>query len=284
MTRTLIVNADDFGLTTAVSEGILRAHQHGVVTSTSILVLAPAFATTAPWLRDVDRLGIGAHLAVVGEDPPLLTAREIPSLVDARGYLPTSWRQLLPRVAARRIDLADVEREWRAQLDAITAEGLAVDHLDSHQHVHVFPGLCDVAIRLAKARSIPAVRVTRSAANGPVGRVMRRLGNRFADRAASEGLLFPGDSAGLDEAGALDEAAVLTALVRLAGSGAAVVELSGHPGNEADPDRHRYDWNYRWGAELDALCALSVRNAINRHGFTLGTYRDLLHVPTNEAA
>ncbi len=283
MTRTLIVNADDYGLTTAVSSGIVHAHAHGVLTSTSLLVLAPAFSSTAPWLRDLDGIGVGAHLAVVGEDPPLLTAREIPTLVNARGYLPTSWRQLLPRVAARRIDLADIEREWTAQLDAIAGLGLTVDHLDSHQHVHVFPGLCDVAIRLAKERSIPAVRLTRSASDAPVGRVMRRLGNRFADRAAAAGLRFPGDAAGLDEAGRLDVPTVIGALAMLAGSDADVVELSGHPGAAVDPDRHRYDWQYQWGAELDALCAPAVRDAISRHGFTLGTYRDLTPVASGGA-
>ena len=69
--------------------------------------------------------------------------------------------------------------------------------------------------------------------------------------------------------------AVLAALARLAGTDAAVVELSGHPGNAVDPDRYRYAWDYRWGAELDALCSPAVRAAVDRHGFTLGTYRDL---------
>ena len=64
-------------------------------------------------------------------------------------------------------------------------------------------------------------------------------------------------------------------LTRLAGTDAAVVELSGHPGNAVDPDRYRYAWDYRWGAELDALCSPAVRAAVDRHGFTLGTYRDL---------
>jgi predicted glycoside hydrolase/deacetylase ChbG (UPF0249 family) len=274
MPRTLIVNADDYGLTTAVSEGILRAHREGVLTSTSLLVLAPGFAPTAPWLRDVDGIGIGAHLAVVGEDPPLLSAREIPTLVNARGYLPISWRVLLPLVAAGRIDLADIEREWNAQLDAIAQVGLPVDHLDSHQHVHVFPGLCDVALRLAVGRSIPAVRVTRSVAPGPVGIVMRRLSARFATAARRVGRVFPGDAAGLDEAGQLDVGRSVTALDRLASSPAAVVELSGHPGLPDDPDRSRYEWKYRWGDELDALCAPSVRAAVERHGFRLGTYRD----------
>lgn len=278
MTRTLIVNADDYGLTTAVSEGIVRAHRDGVLTSTSLLVLAPGFASTAPWLRDLDGIGIGAHLAVVGEDPPLLSAREIPTLVNARGYLPTSWRQLLPLVAAGRVDLDDIEREWRAQLDAIAQTGLTVDHLDSHQHVHVFPGLCDVALRLAVGRGIPAVRVTRSVARGPVGIVMRRLSTRFATAARRAGRTFPGDAAGLDEAGRLDVDATLGALDRLAASSAPVVELSGHPGLHDDADRHRYAWAYRWGDELDALCAPAVRAAVERHGFRLGTYRDCVAV------
>jgi predicted glycoside hydrolase/deacetylase ChbG (UPF0249 family) len=278
-TRTLIVNADDYGLTPAVSEGILRAHRHGVLSSTSVLVLAPGFAPTAGLLRDAEGIGIGAHLAAVGEDPPLLSAREIPTLVNARGYLPTSWRHLLPLVAAQRIDLDDIEREWGAQLDAIAQAGLVVDHLDSHQHVHVFPGLCDVALRLAVGRAIPAVRVTRSVARGPVGVVMRRLSARFATAARRAGRVYPGDAAGLDEAGRLDVDTAIGALARLAHSQAAVVELSGHPGLHDDPDRHRYEWQYRWGDELDALCSPIVRDAVARHGFRLGTYRECVPEP-----
>lgn len=276
MTRTLIVNADDYGLTTAVSEGILRAHGQGVLTSTSVLALAPGFAPSVGWLRDVAELGVGAHLAVVGEDPPLLSAREIPTLVNARGYLPASWRQLLPSVAAHRVDLHDIEREWSAQLDAIAAAGISVDHLDSHQHVHMFPGLCDVALGLAVRRGIGAVRVARSASRGPVGRVTSRLASRLASRATALGIAFPDHAAGLDEAGRLDESAVLDAIERLATGDGAVVELSGHPGERTDDDRHRYAWDYRWGDELEALCAPAVRAAVERHGFRLGTYRDLV--------
>jgi len=274
MTRVLIVNADDYGLTAAVSEAILRAHREGIVTSTSVLVLAPAFAMSARFLRDTDTIGIGAHLAAVGEDPPLLSAREIPTLVNARGYLPKSWRQLLPRIAARRIDLDDVEREWSAQLYAMAAADLQVDHVDSHQHVHVFPGLRNVALRVARSHGVAAVRVPRSAATSPVGVVMRRFASHFAVLAAAKGMVFPGDAAGLDEAGRLDEDRALGALGRLAAGSATTVELSSHPGGAVDPDRDRYAWNYQWGAELDAMCSPGVRAAVERHGFRLGTYRD----------
>ena len=86
MSRLLIVNADDFGLTPGVSAGILEAHRNGIVTSTSVLAVAPAFEETAPALRRAAHesgIGVGVHLAAVGEDPPLLPRSRVASLVDA---------------------------------------------------------------------------------------------------------------------------------------------------------------------------------------------------------
>jgi chitin disaccharide deacetylase len=275
MSTLLIVNADDFGLTRAVSEGILRAHREGVLTSTSVLALAPGFRPSAAALRDCEGIGIGAHLAVVGEDRPLLGPREIPTLVDRHGRLARSWRQLLPRLAARRIDPSDLERELTAQLEAIRGEGLVVDHLDTHQHVHLWPGVREVVLRVACRAGVPAVRVTRSAARSAVGVTVRRLSARLAREARAQGLAFPEHAAGLDEAGRLDLAAAVRAVDRLAASGAASLELSGHPGAADDPDRGRYAWGYRWADELEALCAPALADAIRRRGLRLGTYRDL---------
>jgi predicted glycoside hydrolase/deacetylase ChbG (UPF0249 family) len=271
----LVVNADDYGLTSAVSLGILHAHRHGIVTSTSVLALAPGFAASAVWLRDEAELGVGAHLAAVGEDPPLLSAREIPTLVDRHGRLPSSWRALLPRLLGRRIDPADIAREFGAQLDAIRAEGITVDHLDTHQHLHLWPGIREAVLDLAVRAGVPSVRVTRSSARGVVGATVRRLARRLEAEARADGLASPADAVGLDEAGGMDTDAVLRGLDRLARSGAACVELSAHPGAHEDPDRDRYRWGYRWGDELDALCAPEVREAVIRHGFRLGTYADL---------
>jgi predicted glycoside hydrolase/deacetylase ChbG (UPF0249 family) len=271
----LIVNADDYGLTDAVSLGILHAHRNGVVTSTSVLALAPGFRSSVAWLRDEEQLGIGAHLAAVGEDPPLLSAREIPTLVDRKGRLPLSWRRLLPRLLARRIDPADIAREFGAQLDAIRREGVTVDHLDTHQHLHLWPGVREAVLDLAVRADVPAVRVTRSEARSVVGVTVRRLASRLESEARADGIAYPDDAAGLDEAGGMDAAAALAALDRLASSSARAVELSAHPGAHEDPDRDRYRWGYRWGDELDALCAPEVREAIARHGFRLGTYADL---------
>ena len=65
-TRLLIVNADDYGLTAGVSRAVIEAHRAGIVTSTSVIALGPAFDRTRPWLDDAPEIGTGAHLAAVG--------------------------------------------------------------------------------------------------------------------------------------------------------------------------------------------------------------------------
>jgi len=273
--RLLIVNADDYGLTPAVSRGILRGMRDGVITSTSVLVLGSGFSRSVGWLRDETTLGVGVHLALVGEDPPLSTARDIPTLVDRHGRLARSWRQLLPRVMTKRIDMADVERELAAQIGAAQDAGLSIDHLDSHQHVHMFPGLREVVVDLAHRFDVPAVRVTRMQGRGPVGRLMRRLAATLERELEADGIAFAGAGAGLDEAGRFEEAALLRVLERFAQADVRSVELSGHPGEAEDDERHRYRWGYEWGAELDAVLSPRVRQAVDRHGYRLGTYRDL---------
>lgn len=117
------MNADDYGLTPGVCEGILRAHREGIVTSTSVLTPAPAFEAHVGALRD-SGLAAGLHLAVVGEDPPLLSASEIPSLVDRRGRFPLSWRQFMAAAARGAIDPADLDREFSAQHERLTGAGI----------------------------------------------------------------------------------------------------------------------------------------------------------------
>ena len=271
----LIVNADDYGLTDGVSRAILRAHRDGIVTSTSLLALAPAFERTSGWLADAPRLGTGAHLAVVGEDPPLLTAKEIPSLVDKRGRLANSWRTFLPRAAVGRVDPEDLRREFTAQLDRIEGAGITIDHIDSHQNLHLWPGVRDVVLQLGDERGIRAVRVTRSAQRRVVGNVVRRLSTALTVRCDRAGWVYPDASTGLDDAGHLDVDAMVNALGELAASGRSTAELATHPGEHGDPDLARYPWDYLWGAEFDALCSAAVRAAVDDLGFELGTFDDL---------
>lgn len=273
--RLLIVNADDYGLTPGVSRGIIRAHREGIVTSTSVLALAPAFTTTVGWLADSPQLGVGVHLAAVGEDSPLLSAAEIPTLVDRRGRLAPSWRQFLPRAAAGRIDPSDLVAEFSAQADAVAGAGVGLTHLDTHQHLHLWPVVRTVVLGMAERLGL-AVRVTRSAARSPVGMVVRRLSTTLEAEARRRSIPFPHAAAGLDEAGALDRPTLVRALRRLAAAPGTSAEVGTHPGEGCDPDRHRYRWDYRWADELAALTSTAARDAVDEAGFVLGTYADLV--------
>ncbi len=59
--RLLIVNGDDFGLASGVNEGIIEAHLNGILTSTSLMVLAPAAAEAATLAHAHPKLSVGLH-------------------------------------------------------------------------------------------------------------------------------------------------------------------------------------------------------------------------------
>jgi predicted glycoside hydrolase/deacetylase ChbG (UPF0249 family) len=280
MTRLLIVNADDYGLTAGVCRAIVRAHRDGIVTSTSALAIGPAFVDHASLLDDVPELGVGVHLAVVGEDPPLLTAAEIPSLVEKDGRLALSWKRFLPRAFAGRVKVTDLRRELNAQLDAVAAAlpRRALTHLDTHQHLHLWPPFGSLVVELARQRGIPAVRVTRSAGRSPRAIVVNRLARRFEMKATDAGLRTTAAFAGFDEGGTLATDDLIRTVGRLGASGAPTVELGIHPGEHDDVALARYEWGYRWGDELDALVAPATREAVDRAGFTLGSYAALTAV------
>ncbi len=272
--RLLIINADDFGLTPAVCRGILEAHRRGVVTSTSALVVAPAFDGHSAALRDAG-LSVGGHLAAIGEDPPLLTAREIPSLVNATGRFPLRWQQFVRRAARGGIDTDDLRREFGAQIEKLSQAGLSPTHLDSHQNLHLWPQVATVLFEIAASRGIGAIRMVRSARWTPTAVGVRVLSSRLARRAGAAGLAFPEASTGLDEAGSIDVTRLLDTIDRLSATGAATAEMVTHLGQDPDPDRDRYDTRFRWSDELDAVCDPRAREAIDRAGFELGSFADL---------
>jgi chitin disaccharide deacetylase len=273
--RLLIVNADDFGLTTGISNGILQAHREGIVTSTSVLAVGPAFERTAPLLGGVPELGVGVHLAAVGEDPPLLGAHEIPTLVDRKGRLPGSWRQFTALAFAGKVDPDDLRREFTAQFERVQSLGIPITHLDTHQHLHLWPIVREVVLELAGALGVAAVRVPYGSGGRVIALGTDRLAVALEHRADEIGISYPEASAGLDPSGRLDGAALARALDRLSATGHPTLELWAHPGERRDPERVRYRWGYRWGDELAVLTGPAARYVVARQGFTLGTFADL---------
>jgi predicted glycoside hydrolase/deacetylase ChbG (UPF0249 family) len=146
--RKLIINADDYGLTRGVSQGIRSAFSLGALSSTTVMTNIPgAVRGLEIALRDTPSLPIGVHLTLtVGK--PVSPAAEIPTLVDGEGrFYPRE--ALLARLED--IDSKQAGLEFRAQIDVLRPLGIPPDHLDSHHFVsYLTPGLLQQMLLLAE--------------------------------------------------------------------------------------------------------------------------------------
>src|SRR5260370_26197843 len=134
MIRRLVVNADDLGLTPAVTDGIFDAYDHGILTSASLFANAPATVDAIERADARPALGIGVHLALVA-GAPMLPPDRVPTLIAHDGRFHTSWRPFIVACLQGKVALTEVERELQAQIDPLRSERLRLTHLDAHQHV-----------------------------------------------------------------------------------------------------------------------------------------------------
>jgi hopanoid biosynthesis associated protein HpnK len=162
--RNLIVNADDLGWTAGVNRGIAEAHRNGIVTSASLLANGGAFAEAVELARDTGGLGVGVHLNL-NDGPPVAPRESVPSLVNDSGEFEGGPDALLLKIATRGLSMGEVEIEWGAQIAKARDAGIEPTHLDGHKHVHMLPGLFEIALRLAKRHGIGAIRVSHEASS-----------------------------------------------------------------------------------------------------------------------
>jgi hopanoid biosynthesis associated protein HpnK len=156
--KNLIVNADDLGWTEGVNRGIVEAHRRGLVSSTSLIANGRAFASAITVRRNHPELGIGVHLNL-SDGPPTAPAEAVSGLLNASGQLHGNPESLLLRIARRSLPFEEVEREWDAQIAKIKGAGLSPTHVDGHKHVHMLPGLFELALRLARKHGVGAIRI-----------------------------------------------------------------------------------------------------------------------------
>lgn len=281
--RLMILSGDDYGLTPGVSEGILRAHEYGVLTSTSVLTNTPAFDQYSTALSS-SGIDVGLHICFAGEDPPLLTATEIPTLMAPGGGLNRDWKQFLRQWLRGGIDPEDLAREADAQFDALVAAGVTPSHLDTHQHLHLWPPLASMIIHLAARRQVPAVRVPTSRFPAPTHVGVNALSRRLRRKVANHNLATTDRFAGLHQAGSWNEPRLTGTIERMARLGVESIEIGTHPGLSHDPDRARYRWGYQWSREFDALTSARLNETVARCGFALGGFGDLTARKRNESA
>ena len=258
----LIPNADDFGYTRDVNEGIIHAHRQGILTAATLMATGRAFDHAVELARQNPGLDVGVHLVLVGAD----------------GF-PATVARLAAEIARGRIRIYD---ELSAQVRKVRKAGLQPSHLDTHKHTHLLPPVLDAVARIASEFQIPWVRrpfdLPLHAGTVPWHR--RVLSNglgfaraRFHRVLTRHGCRTTDHFAGFQITGNYD-AAELARMIRQLPEG--VTEFMCHPGfctQELQAARTRLKESRR--RELDALTSAEVRAAIQESGVTLARYDEI---------
>jgi predicted glycoside hydrolase/deacetylase ChbG (UPF0249 family) len=227
----LIVNADDFGQSIAVTDGIADCLDAGVVTSTTILSNMPDTERALRMAAERSReRSFGVHLNLC--EGPALTGPS--TLTDASGRLRPKRAQAR-RALRGGLDAADVERELSAQVERVGAAGVAISHLDGHKHLHQLPGVAARIPGIAARFGVERVRCTLESGLWPPGasagamisRAFRKLlAARFAPILAAAELRRPARTLDLAELMAPGDAAARAERLR---DPRGAVELFCHP-------------------------------------------------------
>jgi predicted glycoside hydrolase/deacetylase ChbG (UPF0249 family) len=273
----LVVNADDFGLSPAISRGILRAHRDGIVTSASLLGNCDDLAGARTLLAGAPALGIGVHLTLCG-GRPIAPPDGVRTLLGPDGSFFPRGQDFITAWLKGQIVPAEVERELDAQVARVREAGIAVDHLDTHHHLGFLPVVGRAVEAVARHHGIAGIRsaverptlawvtdprrgIAAGVLTGLAWLTRRQLGARQHGP----------QSWGYVESGRLDEIRILEIIGRV---GPGLHEIICHPGEEdaaagEDPPR------YQRTAELASLTSAKVRRALAQRGVSLCRWGDL---------
>lgn len=264
MTRRVTFSADDFGLTVGVNAAVEQAHRDGILDAASLMVAAPAAADAVARARALPTLRVGLHLVLV-EGPAVLPPDRIPGLVDAQGQFPSDQARLGFAYFFRPDIRRQLAAEIRAQFQAFAATGLALDHANTHKHMHLHPTVARLMLEIGREFGLRRVRVPAEppavmAATGTrVGLGDRALyqWTRLLRRQASQAGMATNDHCfGLAWSGHMTRDR-LRALMPLLPPGE--TEIYFHPAAERDATLRRLMPDYEHEAELAALLDTSLR-------------------------
>jgi chitin disaccharide deacetylase len=236
--RKLIVNADDFGLTTGVDRAIIETHIGGVVSSATLMANGGAFDDAVTAARSAPNLSVGCHVVLV-DGTPVSPPDAVDTLLAIRSAEPDKFYSSLSAFAARAMlggfDRDQLVAEVTAQIRKIQAAGLQVTHLDTHKHAHVFPEIFAALLRAARICGVRAIRnpfvpVKAMHARQFKGRpdlwkrygqvrMLHTFSGQFLQQTKRAGLLTPDGVVGVIETGALESSGKSSARSSGASSG-----------------------------------------------------------------
>ena len=285
--RRLIVNADDFGLTSGVNRAIVEAHERGIVTSTTLMANSSAFDEAVRLAKADAGWSVGCHVVLL-DGQPLIDPSQVTSLVVAKnGH---AFRDgvvgFAVRALAGRIDPEQVEAETTAQIRKLQSHGLDVSHVDTHKHTHMFPAALHGILRAARTCGISAIRNPFEVVAANFARVQRDLWKRYAQvktlrglagtfrRAVMKaGLKTPDGTLGIVATGHLNSELFRNIADNMPEG---TWEFVCHPGYvDADLEAVRTRLRRQREEELAVLTSADARSALEDRGIELISYNEL---------
>ncbi len=256
----LIINADDFGFSRGVTNGILRSHREGVLTSTTLMTTMPDRDRAIDLAGETKTLGVGIHLCLTQGQALTKCGR----LLDGAGNFGRSLPGLFWKLRSGAAQ-AQAHDEFVAQIQYALRRGLRPTHVDSHKHVGHFPWLQDAMIEACVATGVGWVRCARETkVQGLPGlsagyRAQRHFAEGLAKKIAAAGLRTTDWFFGLSTTGRTGVEVYET----LASSGReGLGELMVHPGYVDGITMNETRLMHERVVEMEALCDARVRAAL----------------------
>ena len=286
--RRLIINADDFGLTSGVNRAIIEGHLQGAITSATLMANSSAFDEAARLAKNNPSLGIGCHVVLV-DGVPVSPPSRVPSLLgDGTSRFRTKLFAFTHAASRHQLDPAQIEEETIAQIRKIQQAGVDLTHLDSHKHTHMFSRVTEPILRAARACGIRAIRNPFEPADFSLireqpalwkryfqVRTLRLFSNRFREQVAAAGLLTTDGTVGIVATGALDQS-LFEALIENLPDG--TWEFVCHPGyNDAQLQSAGTRLLDSRVQELEILSSEATASLFRHSGIQLISYRELVH-------
>jgi chitin disaccharide deacetylase len=153
----LIVNADDFGLTPGVNHAILELQEAGALTSATLMATGDQFEPATDAAARHPGLGIGCHVVLV-DGKPVLPSSAIRALASPSGEFRPTLGAFVRDLMRGKIPAEEIEAEATAQIRRLQSAGIHVTHVDTHKHTHMFVRVLGPVLRAARNCRVRAIR------------------------------------------------------------------------------------------------------------------------------
>jgi predicted glycoside hydrolase/deacetylase ChbG (UPF0249 family) len=158
MPKQLIINADDFGLSTSINKGIIEAHQKGIVTSTTLMANMSGFLSAVNLAKENPSLGVGVHINLIRGEP-VSPPGKVASLVARDDRFLGNGYRFLSRLYSNGFNDEEIRLEIKSQISKVFDHGITPSHLDSEKNMHSFPPLLVHVCEVAKFFGISKIRL-----------------------------------------------------------------------------------------------------------------------------